>query len=121
MLIYKRPKMNDFRVSSSTTNWRIDRFTAMANLVYTISNHGVHYTKMGDRDMIYVYHAEKVRRKTRRTGKRQPHPTVEGKPYRAWASVVVRQSHWKVRIFAFPSSIVKSVQQGPRTFKLELK
>lgn len=83
------------------------------------------YSARVDRDhkFVYVYHAEKRRRKVEHV------PIVRGKhnkknytnPEDRYKPNKVRDSHWRVRVFKIPMDRIIEVKQLARTFKAVLK
>lgn len=106
---------------------------------YLMSSYGIHasggrrlqsgkfssYSARVDRDhkFVYVYHAEKRRRKVEHV------PIVRGKhnkknytnPEDRYKPNKVRDSHWRVRVFKIPMDRIIEVKQLARTFKAVLK
>ena len=66
-------------------------------------------------DNLYVYTAQKVRRKVRRIPLARPKKTPMGLV--RFRSEVLSQTRWEVRIFKFPKNRVISVVQKGNTFR----
>lgn len=62
-----------------------------------------------DGKYIFMFSAQKFNRKTKRTVERKKVKTE-----------VVRHGHWKVQVFRFPLALIKTANQGSRTFRVVL-
>ena len=71
---------------------------------------------------IYLYTAQKLRRKTKTTYKfaTTKHKKRDGANNHNFKTEVIRHAHWEVRVFKFPLDRVISAKQEARTFKISI-
>jgi hypothetical protein len=123
-LIQRKAKLNDFLVGRYESTHRPQIHNAIRTPVsLTIGSKGQYYSSVGRRnenDMIYVYHVELQRAKFKQEKAYSGNSRKSKRILKSSKSVKVRQKVWKLRVFAIPSSRVKSVKQYARHFDLVL-
>lgn len=115
----RKLKMNDFKVAQTKHATKPHPRQAIStNLFFTIGNKGTYLSNRSN-DLIYVYHVEKTRAKfTQKKTILNKHGGI-GLQNRT-VSTKVRDAGWTMRVFAFPSAIVKTVKQHTRHFNIEI-
>ena len=69
---------------------------------------------------IFLYTAQKFRRKTKIVPLTKKHQVKNGANASKFKTEVLRNNHWKVRIYKFPLDRVIEAKQLARTFKISI-
>jgi len=121
-LVQKRKKLNDFQFGQTVTYYghnpvghALDKHSRV--LVLTTNGKNRYYQEFQDKTKLYAYHIEKRRAKFIQVARNRR--DKEGR--RKTVSERVHLTHWKVRLFQFDSSEIKSLVQYQRHFTVVLK
>ena len=127
MITFDRPNFV-YRTMDVDRKSQIDDYLANLGTCFTVGGgRGIQYRGRVDRngEFIYLYHAEKRRRRTQPAmikGKPQYHTkVVNGATYTVADRKIISKTHWCVRVFKFPISAIKSAHQFTNHFKVVIK
>jgi hypothetical protein len=118
------PRPNNFLHASFEVPNKDSLESRMANYgIYTCcASRDKSYRGRVKGDFIYLYTAQKLRRKTKTTYKFSTSKPKKrnGANNHNFVTEVIRHAHWEVRVYKFPLDRVISAKQETRTFKISI-
>ena len=116
------PRENNFFYYGFETNTKDGILARMANygiLTFGGGRNSKYNGRVKD-GFIFLYTAQKLRRKTKIVPLTKKHTKKTGENEKKFKTEVIRNAHWKVRVYKFPLDRVISAVQGHRTFKISI-
>ena len=110
MITIQKPNFLHSSFTITTRDTLESRISRFGILTWINTCYGVRTPFRCNDDYIYVYHAEKHRKKVNRT-------ITRGKKI----STIIERGHWKVRVFKFKKDNIVSAKQFKNHFEVVLK
>ena len=116
------PRENNFLYSEFETATKQGIESRMSNYGNTCfgGRTGQSYNGRVKNGFIFLYTAQKFRRKNKTVYKFGKAKKRNGANNHNFTTEIIRRSHWKVRVYKFPLDRVITADQGLRTFKISI-
>ena len=116
------PREDNFLYSKFETSTKQGVESRMAKYGITTfgGKRGQSYAGRVKDGFIFLYVAQKYRRKTQTIPLTKKHQVKNGANARKFKTEVLRRNHWKVRVYKFPLDRVIEAKQLARTFKISI-
>jgi len=116
------PREDNFLYNSFETSTKRDIEYRMANYGITTfgGKRGQSYNGRVKNGFIFLYTAQKFRRKTKLVPLTKKHQVKNGANASKFKTEILRRNHWKVRVYKFPLDRVIEAKQLARTFKISI-
>ena len=116
------PREDNFLYSQFEVPTKHSLESRMANYGITSfgGKRGQSYSGRVKDGFIFLYTAQKYRRKTQTIPLTKKHQVKNGANASKFKTEVLRRNHWKVRVYKFPLDRVIEAKQLARTFKISI-
>lgn len=116
------PRQDNFLYSTFEVSRKRDVEYRMANYGITAfgGKRGQSYNGRVKDGFIFLYTAQKYRKKTQVVPLTKKHTKKTGENSNKFKTNIIHRGHWKVRVYKFPLDRVITADQGLRTFKITI-